>query len=37
MVKGQNVLEAGMPAAFEVLCNEIRGLGLNIRMEKGTI
>jgi len=37
MVKGQNVLEAGIPAAFEVLCNEVRGLGLNIRLEKRTI
>ena len=34
MVKGQNTLEAGVPVAFEVLCNEIRGLGLNIRLEK---
>jgi len=37
MVKGQNVLEAGIPAAFEVLCNEIRGLGLNIRLERTTL
>ncbi len=35
MVKGENLLEAGIPVAFEVLCNEIRGLGLNIRLEKG--
>jgi DNA-directed RNA polymerase subunit beta len=34
MVKGENILEAGIPVAFEVLCNEIRGLGLNIRLEK---
>jgi len=34
MVKGTNTLEAGMPVAFDVLCNEIRGLGLNITMEK---
>jgi DNA-directed RNA polymerase subunit beta len=34
MVKGENVLEAGIPVAFEVLCNEIRGLALNIRLEK---
>jgi DNA-directed RNA polymerase subunit beta len=37
MVKGENVLEAGVPVAFEVLCNEIRGLGLNIRLEKERI
>ncbi len=34
MVKDENILEAGIPVAFEVLCNEIRGLGLNIRLEK---
>ncbi len=34
MVKGENTLEAGTPASFEVLCNEIRGLGLNIQLEK---
>jgi len=34
MVKGNNTLEAGMPVAFDVLCNEVKGLGLNITMEK---
>ncbi|MFO0878291.1 MAG: DNA-directed RNA polymerase subunit beta [Gemmataceae bacterium] len=34
MVKGENTLEAGTPASFDVLCNEIRGLGLNIQLEK---
>jgi len=34
MVKGTNTLEAGLPVAFDVLCNEIKGLGLNITMEK---
>jgi DNA-directed RNA polymerase subunit beta len=34
MVKGLNVLEAGTPLSFDVLCNEIRGLGLNIQLEK---
>jgi DNA-directed RNA polymerase subunit beta len=34
MVKGQNVLEAGTPLSFDVLCNELRGLGLNIQLEK---
>ncbi len=34
MVKGTNTLEAGMPVAFDVLCNEIKGLGLNITLEK---
>ena len=34
MVKGVNTLEAGMPVAFDVLCNEIKGLGMNIMLEK---
>ncbi len=34
MVKGTNVLEAGMPVAFDVLCNELKGLGMNITLEK---
>ncbi|HOL88328.1 MAG TPA: DNA-directed RNA polymerase subunit beta [Anaerohalosphaeraceae bacterium] len=34
MVKGTNALEAGTPISFDVLCNEIRGLGLNIQLEK---
>jgi len=34
MVKGTNTLEAGMPVAFDVLCNELKGLGMNITMEK---
>jgi DNA-directed RNA polymerase subunit beta len=34
MVKGTNTLEAGMPVAFDVLCNELKGLGMNITLEK---
>ncbi len=37
MVKGTNSLEAGMPVAFDVLCNEIRGLGMNVTLEKKPI
>ncbi|MBN1456704.1 MAG: DNA-directed RNA polymerase subunit beta [Sedimentisphaerales bacterium] len=37
MVKGMNTLEAGTPISFDVLCNEIRGLGLNIQLEKKRI
>jgi DNA-directed RNA polymerase subunit beta len=37
MVKGENILEAGTPVSFEVLCNEIKGLALNIELEKGGI
>ena len=37
MVKGTNTLEAGMPVAFDVLCNEIKGLGLNITLEKAEL
>ncbi len=34
MVKGTNTLEAGTPVVFDVLCNEIKGLGMNIKLEK---
>jgi len=34
MVKGTNTLEAGTPVSFDVLCNELRGLGLNVHLEK---
>jgi len=34
MVKGTNVLDAGTPVSFEVLVNEIRGLGLKLEMLK---
>jgi DNA-directed RNA polymerase subunit beta len=34
MVKGENLLEAGTPVSFDVLCNEIKGLCLNIELEK---
>ena len=37
MVKGENTLEAGTPASFDVLTNEIRGLGLNMQLEKRTL
>ena len=34
MVKNENVLEPGTPVSFGVLCNEIKGLGLNIELHK---
>ncbi len=34
MIKGENTVEPGMPVSFDVLCNEIRGVGLNIRLER---
>ena len=34
MVKGTNTLQAGMPVVFDVLCHEIKGLGMNIMLEK---
>jgi len=34
MVKGENRLEAGTPASFDVLTNEIRGLALNMQLER---
>ncbi|MCB9848219.1 MAG: DNA-directed RNA polymerase subunit beta [Phycisphaeraceae bacterium] len=37
MVKGTNTLQAGMPVAFDVLCNEIRGLGMNVELEKQAV
>jgi len=37
MVKGENTLEAGTPASFDVLNNEIRGLCLNLQLEKNTV
>jgi len=37
MVKGENTLEAGTPASFDVLTNEIRGLALNMQLEKKSI
>jgi DNA-directed RNA polymerase subunit beta len=37
MVKGENALDAGTPVSFEVLCNEIKGLGLNMQLEKKSV
>jgi len=37
MVKGENTLEAGTPASFDVLTHEIRGLALNMQLEKGRV
>jgi DNA-directed RNA polymerase subunit beta len=37
MVRGENTLEAGTPASFDVLTNEIRGLALNMQLEKKRI
>jgi len=34
MVKGDNTLVAGTPVSFEVLMNEIKGLALDIRLER---
>ena len=34
MVMGRNTLEAGTPVSFDVLCNEIKGLCLNVQLEK---
>ncbi|MBI4231454.1 MAG: DNA-directed RNA polymerase subunit beta [Planctomycetes bacterium] len=35
MVKGTHTLEAGTPITFDVLTHEIKGLGLDMRLEKG--
>jgi len=37
MVRGENTLEAGTPVSFDVLSKEIRGLGLNMQLEKKKI
>jgi DNA-directed RNA polymerase subunit beta len=37
IVMGKNRLEAGTPVSFDVLCNEIKGLGLNMQLEKKRI
>ncbi len=34
MVKGETTVEPGMPVSFDVLCNEIRGIGLNIKLDR---
>jgi DNA-directed RNA polymerase subunit beta len=34
IIKGRNSLEAGTPVSFDVLVQEVRGLGLNLRLEK---
>jgi len=36
MIKGENTVEPGMPVSFDVLCNEIRGMGLNIRLDRAS-
>ena len=35
MVKGRNTLQAGRPLSFEVLINEVRGLGFNVELKGG--
>jgi len=37
MVKGMNVLDAATPVSFDVLMNEIRGLGLKLEMQRQTV
>jgi DNA-directed RNA polymerase subunit beta len=32
IVKGENVLEAGLPESFNVLVKELEGLGLDIEL-----
>jgi DNA-directed RNA polymerase subunit beta len=34
MVKGENTLEPGTPVSFDVLTHEIKGLGLNLELQK---
>jgi DNA-directed RNA polymerase subunit beta len=34
MVKGENILEPGTPVSFDVLCNEIKGLAINMELNR---
>jgi DNA-directed RNA polymerase subunit beta len=34
IIKGEDLLTPGTPVSFEVLANEIRGLGLNLKLNK---
>jgi DNA-directed RNA polymerase subunit beta len=34
IIKGENSLDASIPVSFEVLTNEIKGLGLSVKLEK---
>jgi len=36
IVKGQNVLEAGMPESFRVLTKELNALGLDMNLIEGS-
>ena len=33
-MKGENLPEAGLPESFNVLMHELKGLGLDIRLEE---
>ena len=37
MVKGTNLLDAGTPVSFDVLLNEIKGLALNIKLDRDKV
>ncbi len=37
MVKGENVLEPGTPVSFDVLMNEIRGLAINMELNRNKL
>jgi len=37
IVKGANLLQAGMPVSFDVLLHELRGLGLNLELVRGRV
>ena len=34
MVKGEKILEPGTPVSFDVLCNEIKGLAINMELNR---
>ena len=37
IVKGENILKAGVPESFNVLVKEIQGLGLDVHTNAGSI
>jgi DNA-directed RNA polymerase subunit beta len=37
IVKGENVLEAGLPESFNVLVKEMRSLSLNVELADGRL
>jgi DNA-directed RNA polymerase subunit beta len=37
IVKGENILKAGVPESFNVLVKEMQGLGMDVRANVGNV